>query len=174
MLTRGAHLRGFSLVEMLIAVALVTILMMAAVPAFNHWIVNTRVRNATEGIVNGMQLARAEAVRRNTPAQIVIGADSGWTVSLPLTGEQIQQRPAADGASGTTATFAPGGANTLTFSGMGWVANNDDASPSITQIDVTSATATGTEVRPLRIVLGTGGAMRMCDPALSAPDTRAC
>ena len=174
MLNRRPQSRGFTLIEMLIGIALVTILMLTAVPAFNHWIVNTRIRNAAEGIINGMQIARAEAVRRNTLAQIVIGTDSGWTVSLPLTGEQVQQRPAADGASNVTVTILPAGADTLTFSGMGWVANNDDASPSITRIDVTSANTAGTEVRPLRVILGTGGAMKMCDPAVAAGDPRAC
>ena len=174
MLNRRPQSPGFTLIEMLIGISLVTILMLTAVPAFNHWIANSRIRNAAEGIINGMQIARAEAVRRNTLAQIVIGSDSGWTVSLPLTGEQVQQRPAADGASNVTVTILPAGADTLTFSGMGWVANNDDASPSITRIDVTSATAAGTEVRPLRVILGTGGAMKMCDPAVAAGDPRAC
>lgn len=174
MLNARAQARGFTFIELLIGISLITILLLVAVPSFNHWIVNTKIRNAAEGILNGMQIARAEAVRRNTLAQIVISADSGWTVSLPLTGETIQQRPSADGASGISITTLPALADTLTFSGMGWIANNDDASSSITQIDVTSATVAGTEVRPLRVVLGTGGAMKMCDPAVAAGDPRAC
>ncbi len=174
MLTTTLRTRGFTLIEMLIGIAIVVLLMVIAVPAFNHWIVNTRIRNAAEGILNGMQIAKAEAVQRNTIVQSVIGADSSWTVSLPLTGEQVQARPAVDGADGVAVAILPAGADRITFNGMGWVVANDDASPSITQVDITSATMAGPEVRALRVVLGTGGSMRMCDPALAAGDPRAC
>ena len=35
-------------------------------------------------------------------------------------------------------------------------------------------TAHGGDARPLRILLGGGGSVRMCDPAVAAGDTRAC
>lgn len=57
---------GFSLVELMIGVTIVGILFIMGVPSFKSWIQNTQIRTATEAIQNGLELARAEAVRRNT------------------------------------------------------------------------------------------------------------
>ena len=173
MLTRPKQ-RGVTLIELMIGIALLALLIIMGVPTFGAWMTNMRVRNAAEGILNGMQLARAEAIHRNKTVQIVIAANSSWTVSVPTTGDPVQARDALEGATGTALTFTPAAATTLTFNGMGWVTTNNDASASITQIDVTKSGTVGPEVRPLRIVVGTGGAMKMCDPQVPASDTRAC
>ena len=57
---------GFSLIELLVAIAVMTIMLLLALPNFSIWMQNTQIRTAGEGILAGMQLARAEAVRRNT------------------------------------------------------------------------------------------------------------
>ena len=59
-------LRGFSLVELIIGVAILGVLLAIAMPAFSNWLRNAKVRTAAESVQNGLQLARAEAVRRNT------------------------------------------------------------------------------------------------------------
>jgi type IV fimbrial biogenesis protein FimT len=167
--------RGFTLIELLIAFGLVGILTLIAVPAFQHWIQNTQIRNGTEGIMNGMQIARAEAIRRNTIVQFVMSTGSGWTIATAAAPTAIiQSRVAEEGSSNAAITVTPAGSDRVSFNGMGWIAANADASPAITSIDVTSATMSGTEVRPLRVIVSTGGSPRMCDPAVGVGDTRAC
>jgi type IV fimbrial biogenesis protein FimT len=61
--------RGFSLIELLIAVAIAGILLALGASGFRIWISNMRVRTAAESIQNGLQLARGEAVRRNALIQ---------------------------------------------------------------------------------------------------------
>lgn len=167
--------RGFTLIEVLIALALVAILGTMAVPAFQHWTQNTQIRNAAEGILNGMQIARGEAVHSNTPIQIILNSGSGWTIAAVATPTTIiQQRDAGDGSRVASVAVLPAGADRVTFNGMGWLTTNNNGSNSITQIDITSSISSGTEIRPLRLVINSGGAMKMCDPAVATSDPRAC
>ncbi|HEX4984930.1 MAG TPA: GspH/FimT family pseudopilin [Burkholderiales bacterium] len=175
MLTARHRQSGLTLLELCIAFAVIAILVVLAVPSFQHWLANQQIRNATEGILNGMQFARAEAVHRNVGVQLVLNSGSGWTVSaLDNIAAAIQTRDAGEGSLNTTVTVTPAGADRITFNGMGWVITNNDGSNSITRIDVTSATLSGTEIRPLRLVVSSAGAPKMCDPAVAAGDPRAC
>jgi type IV fimbrial biogenesis protein FimT len=68
--------RGFNLVELMVTVAILALLVLAAMPSLGTWLDNTRIRNEGDSIVNGLQTARAEAVRRNQNV-------SFWLVNLP-------------------------------------------------------------------------------------------
>src|SRR5450759_5436236 len=57
---------GFSLIELMVGITIVGILFIMGVPSFKSWIQNAQIHTATEAIQNGLELARAEAVRRNT------------------------------------------------------------------------------------------------------------
>ena len=57
---------GFSLIELSIALVILGILLLAAAPGFSAWMRNTQIRTAAEALRDGLQLARGEAVRRNT------------------------------------------------------------------------------------------------------------
>ena len=58
--------RGVSLVELAVGLAIIGALLALAAPSYSAWIQNTKIRTTAEGILNGLQLARTEAVRRNT------------------------------------------------------------------------------------------------------------
>ena len=169
------YARGVTLIELMITITVLGLLITLGFPGYRTWIQNTQIRTAAEAIQSGMQLARAEAVRRNTTVQLAMGASTDWTVSLATAGgpgQQVQARPAADSPNATVA-ITPAGANTLTFDGLGRVAPNFDGSNSIQQIDINTS-VTIDSPRPLRVALGTGGNVRFCDPAVAAPDPRAC
>lgn len=176
MLTGSAQ-RGVTLIEMMIGIAILGILMAVGLPSYRAWIQNTQIRTAAESVLSGMQLTRNEAVRRNINVQLVLGAQSSWTISVPSTAEQIQARDFSAGSRNVTVTPTPGAATTITFSSLGRVVANADASAIITQLDfgVPAAILSATESRDLRIRVGAGGDVRMCDPKVTdASDTRFC
>jgi type IV fimbrial biogenesis protein FimT len=180
--------KGFSLVEVMIAVSILGILVMLALPNYNIWIANARVRTATTSILNGLQIARTEAVRRNLPVffQLTSASDlSDWTVgcvtvlTAPPIGcpAVIQSYASVEGTQNATVsiTDTAGIVDTttiVTFNSFGRPVSPDPTGPlPIAQVDVTSAVLTAPDARPLRVTVSSGGQVRMCDPALPAPPT---
>jgi type IV fimbrial biogenesis protein FimT len=92
MLTRRPFQQGYSLVELAIAMVIVSILLALAAPSYRSWVQNAKIRSTTEAILNGIQLAKTEAVRRNFTVRFqlvstldntcVLGA-AGSTSSFP-------------------------------------------------------------------------------------------
>jgi len=75
--------KGFSLIEIAISLAVLGILIAAGIPSLRLWIQSTQVRTAAESIQNGLQLARAEAVRRNVNVrfQLTTSIDANCAIS---------------------------------------------------------------------------------------------
>lgn len=61
--------RGMTLVELMIGLAVLAFLLMSGAPAFADWIRNLQIRGAGESVLSGIQYARTEAVRRNNTAR---------------------------------------------------------------------------------------------------------
>jgi type IV fimbrial biogenesis protein FimT len=76
-------MRGFGLVELVVAMGIVAFVMMMAVPSFKSWTQNLQIRSDAEAIQNGLQYARAEALRRNTTVrfQLMTTADNNCAIS---------------------------------------------------------------------------------------------
>lgn len=66
--------RGFSLIELVIAVAIMGILLSLAAPSFSAYLRNVKLRSAAEMFLTGIQLARSEAVRMNTSVEFLLTA----------------------------------------------------------------------------------------------------
>jgi len=57
--------RGFSLVELMVVVALLAVVLGFAVPNMRQMILNNRIKAATNSLVGALQMARNEAITRN-------------------------------------------------------------------------------------------------------------
>jgi len=71
--------RGFTLLELLIAIALLGILLTVAVPSFLNAIQNSRVTTQANDLVTAFQLARSEALKRKVPVSICAADTSAAT-----------------------------------------------------------------------------------------------
>lgn len=161
---------GFTLIELMIGIALLAILVNLAMPSLQTMFRNTEIRNAAESVLNGLQRARAEAVARNTNVTFVLGANSAWTINVVNPASTIESRRANEGSSSVTRTVLPLGATTITYNNVGQVAANADGTNPLRQVDMTAIGGN----RNLRITIGVSGSAKMCDPLLSAPNPRAC
>ena len=176
--------RGVTLIEIAIGLVIIATTLMFGLPSMADWIHNLQIRNAAEAVQNGLQTARGEAVRRNANVEFVlsnpgVAGGTGWTVRVVRTGATVQMKPNGEGSASATLAVLPAGATTVTFNGLGRTptspANNDDGTPFLTQIDVDSSVMSAADSRELRIVIGSGGQIRMCDPSVSEPtDPRSC
>lgn len=61
---------GFSLIELMITIAIISILSMVAVPRFNDFIPRYRLKAAARNLQANMQKAKMKAIKENIPVQI--------------------------------------------------------------------------------------------------------
>jgi type IV fimbrial biogenesis protein FimT len=179
---------GFTLIELMVTIAILGLLLISAAPSYTQWVANTKVRTTAEAIQNGLMLAKAEAVRTNSKVQFVLTngdpiaanvnsitaatAGKSWMVRTFRAGgtysasDFIQGRSSAEGSSNVTVAAAQ---DSFVFTGIGSV--SPVLTSSMVNIDVSSPAAS----RRLRVTVSRGGAIRMCDRELSiANSTMGC
>lgn len=176
---------GTSVIESMVVIAIIAIILMIGVPSLQSWLVSSQVAAKTDAILNGLQLARTEAIRRNAKVEFSIASDSSWSVGCatavadqdgdgiddcPAT---IQSKPADEAGLVDDLTLVPYGASKVTFNGIGTLSPNQDGSESLSQVDVTKSSAD--ESVTLRVLITLGGQSRICDPAIETEgDPRKC
>jgi type IV fimbrial biogenesis protein FimT len=189
--------RGLTLIEFMVGLLIAGILTALAVPSFRTWIQNAQVRTGAESIVNGLQLARSEAVHLNTYVRFNLTSTSGiadWEICAPAPGVPaaspcppgatvIQRGFGADGATNArigvykvldgqpqtnfSLAIAAGNEMPAHVTFNGMGQTVNDGTDDAARIDVTSA-ALPTARRLVVLIDNPGGGVRMCDPALSA------
>jgi len=80
----SAHIlqRGFTIIEVMISLVVLGVLLALGAPGFIEWLQNQQIRAAAEATLNGLQVARGEAVRRNTPVRFQLVSDLSSTCIL--------------------------------------------------------------------------------------------
>ncbi len=160
--------RGFSLIELMVTVAVLVVGLALAAPTLSTQIANYRLRSAAEGVINGLNYARAEAVRRNSNVSFTLNSDgAGWTVAQVSPATTLQSRANGD-APGVTAASTTSSLS-VTFTPTGLV---DTSGTRLSQINL-STSAANAETR--RIDIFGGGLIRVCNPSVTTVgDPRRC
>ncbi len=179
--------RGITIVEVLVAIAIVGLLMALAAPSATNWIQNNQLRSAADSIMNGIQIARIEALKRNTRVsfQLTDPASTAWQVCIydvaadACTADPvIQSKSASEGTPNARVGVEPiftdtdnvlaagdGMPASVTFDSFGRVA---PAAPvNIARVDVRNPTLSSADERRLEIIVSVGGQVTMCDPKLA-------
>lgn len=73
--------RGFTIVELMITVAVAAVLLLIAVPSFRNITLANRLNAAANDLVNAIGIARMEAVKRNADTQFCSNSASANTSS---------------------------------------------------------------------------------------------
>ncbi len=192
---------GFTLIELMVTLTLLSLLLLLAVPSFTEWLRNSQVRSTAEKLQNALRAAKGGAVNLNRqvvfvttaadPAENALGSAIGlnWYAQfVPRTaGEDTAVRYLvggilATGTSGINVVSTPATAS-ICFNSLGRVVAN--ATPS-SSTDVPACTAaavaflvsrsgavTGKD-RKMMVTVSTGGQIRMCDPDRPVTSPEAC
>ena len=195
--------QGFTLLELMISIAILAIFLGIGIPAISDWIQNRQVNVLAESIANGLRQAQSEAVQRNVQVDMVLVTSDATAPTDPstatlaagglaqtdtspnwmvrVTGDTtaagfLQGKMAQDGSE--NARFAgPAG---VRFSPLGRLSASID-SGGVASVPVASAVFQ--VVNPLVrsasstqrcVFVSIGGAVRLCDPRAPSGDSRAC
>jgi type IV fimbrial biogenesis protein FimT len=185
-----ARLSGFTLIEMMVTITLMSVLTMLAMPSFTTWIANNKVRTVSDSLQNGLRFAQSEALRRSRPivfsltnstapqTSLTAAANgSNWSINVSKSNLDANNVFVQAGVlPDVAASVQIAGPAAVCFNSMGRLVANTDTGVSGASCDTASTvftydiTLTGAD-RPLRVLVGLGGQVRMCDPARKLADS---
>jgi type IV fimbrial biogenesis protein FimT len=187
----------------MVVLAVIGVALTLGVPAYSEWIQNTQIRSAAESMLVGVKLARGEALKRNDIVhfQMTTSTDAScahsttgvnWVVSVgdasgscDVTDSSqfphiTRRNTQVAGTSNVTYQASQTGNadfdGTIDFDALGRIVTAGDIAIDIKNSAGTcAADASDGKMRCLRILVTSGGQIRMCDPAVSTSgDTRKC
>lgn len=81
---------GFTLIELMTVVSIVTILSLIGLPSFKEFIASQRIKNAASSLHSSLIMSRSEALKRNTNVSLEPMQsnqwNSGWKILNPADG----------------------------------------------------------------------------------------
>jgi type IV fimbrial biogenesis protein FimT len=184
--------RGFSLIELVIAITIVALLLLVAVPALQSWVSDARVRTAAESFQNAVRLAQAEAIKRSRTAVVMLTDSTPsidakptkngkkWVVRLlerSTTDDDEESLFVRGGGEASSGDVTVGGDIALIcFNALG---QQTDLAGAVNGLAVDCDKSDSTAVsfsrlggRTLKVLVNLGGKVRMCDAEKTFSDSQ--
>lgn len=193
---------GFTLIEVMVSIAVMVILVMMAAPSLATYSENSKVRGIAESFYASAQVARAEAIRTNQAVELVLTTDSPTaanvaTSNLSATAGSWLVRKVSDdptpvytfvegknvkegsgSSSGSTTVSVNALSNGVATSSIIFNSAGNTSLGARWDVDFKSTGAScapAGPIRCLRVRVSVSGQIKACDPAATAAnDTRAC
>lgn len=86
--------RGFTLIELMVALAVLAIVVGIGVPSYQDYVANQRVKTASQSLFMSLLLARSEAIKRNQTVTVSASDgdwEKGWVVSASGQDIRVEQ-----------------------------------------------------------------------------------
>jgi type IV fimbrial biogenesis protein FimT len=119
---------GFTLMELMVTIAVIAILASLAVPNIIGWLPNYRLRSGAEDIQSTLQLARITAIKRNATATVSFDI-ANETYRASVEGQTFRSGKMPAEIDISSATF--GGGTFVQFDSQGIAINNTDGSANL-------------------------------------------
>lgn len=186
---------GVSLIELLVGISVLAVLMTLGLASFGEWVRNTQVRSTAESLRAGFQMARAEAVRRNTRVRLQFTSTLDNTCQLGAAGPSwvinkgASENPASKcgqaigdsnapyllqtspAISGNPSVSIAASRPVVAFDALGRQTTTQNPTTAVQALTVDLSSTTGAcvnaggPIRCLRLVVSPAGDVRMCDLA---------
>lgn len=158
---------GFTVVELMVTVAVASVLLTIAVPSFNQMIVSGRLTAQSNEIVAAMSMARSEAIKRNANVTLCRSEDSiqcvtaagawqNWIIRVGAGAGTVVRQGSINTFGGTLVVRSTLSIDQVVFGADG-LARTGGATVADHAVTVCSRRAVDRNVR--RIVLGAGSRM---------------
>lgn len=143
--------RGFTLVELMVTIAVAAILITIAVPGFQALVQNNRATTLANQLTTAINLARSEAIRRGEIVSVcTVDWEDGWWVEPGNCGGLVADRLRIWEAPPARSVINAGGETSVGFDAMG---TQEDENNAIT-FNVHAENCSGDRARILHISPG--------------------
>jgi len=126
--------QGFTLIELMITIIILSVLLGLAIPGFSRWLPNYRLRGAARDLYSNLQLAKSGTIkdRANWAVEfpggniyrLVSGGVVHKTVSLPDYGSGVSFGPGSSTPPAVANAVTADSANPIVFNSRGFTTNN--------------------------------------------------